>query len=273
MKQLLGIVLLASLSVAQEAPQPGPPKWEQKVFDLKFVDPRPLANLMQSLSRRSDTRVNPNVELRAISVGTFEPGFIALAEELVSRYDKPSTQARSATGRNIELIVHMILAAPKGSSGNALPGDLDAVAKQLRSFGYNDFQLMDTAILRNREGLGGDATGNAGKPEPGLPAGASSIYRIAYKDTALTMDAGKPSMVRIDGFRFSIRIPFVTGSFQPGMGGEGVGPMVSTQFQYNDIGFSTNLDIREGQKVVVGKNKIDSSDKALILVVSARAVD
>lgn len=257
MKQLFAVLFLGSLLFAQDAP---PPKWQQKVFDLKYVDPRPLASLLGSLTMRNDTRVNPNSDLRAITIGTYEPNFIALAEELVARYDKPNSSAR-VSGRNIETVVHMILAAPKGDAGNSLPADLDGVAKQLKAvFGYNDLQLMDTAILRNREGRPGDFTGNAGKPDPSLPTGATSIYQIRYKDTALTSEAGKPNMIRMDEFRFSIRIPYATGG-------------TPTQFQFSEVGFYTNLDIREGQKVVVGKNKIDSSDKALILVVSARAVD
>lgn len=260
MKRLIALLFLGSLLFAQDTPPPPAPKWQQKVFDLKYVDPRPLANLLGSLQVRNDTRVNANVELKAVTVGTYEPNFIALAEELVARYDKPNSSAR-VSARNIDIVVHMILAAPKGESGNALPADLDGVAKQLKAvFGYNDLQLMDTAIMRNREGRPGNFTGNAGKPDPALPSGATSIYQIGYKDTALTAENGKPNMIRMDDFRFSIRIPYPVGG-SPG------------QFQFSEVGFSTNLDIREGQKVVVGKNKIDASDKALILVVSARAVD
>jgi hypothetical protein len=266
MKRLFPLLFLGGLLFAQDAP---PPKWQQKVFDLKYIDPRPLQNLLASLQVRSDTRVNANVDLKAVTVGTYEPNFIALAEELVTRYDKPNSSARSSA-RNIELVVHMILAAPTGSAGAALPPDLDGVAKQLKAvFGYNDLHLMDTAVLRNREGRGGDFSGNAGKPDAGLPPGATSIYNIRYKDTALTAEQGKPNMIRLDELRFSMRIPYVTGTFQANSGS----PLVNTQFQFSEVGFYTNLDIREGQKVVVGKNKIDSSDKALILVVSARAVD
>jgi hypothetical protein len=257
MKRWIALLFFGGLIAAQDTP---PPKWQQKVFDLKYVDARPLANLLGNLQVRPDTRIAANVELKAITVGTFEPNFIALAEELVARYDRPNSSAR-VSGKNIELVVHMILAAPKGESGAALPPDLDSVAKQVKSvFGFNEMRLMDTAVLRNREGRPGNFTGNAGRPDPNLPPNAFSIYQLGYKDAGLSGEAGKPGIVRLDDFRFNIRIPYPVGGS-------------SANFQFAEVGFGTNLDIREGQKVVVGKNKIDSSDNALILVVSARAVD
>jgi len=37
------------------------------------------------------------------------------------------------------------------------------------------------------------------------------------------------------------RVPVATGSFQPGIGGVGINPLVNTQFQYLDVG--VNIDI------------------------------
>ena len=36
---------------------------------------------------------------------------------------------------------------------------------------------------------------------------------------------------------------------------------------------SNSFDVREGQKVVVGKSKLDGADSDLILVVSAKVLD
>ena len=40
--------------------------------------------------------------------------------------------------------------------------------------------------------------------------------------------------------RIGDRIPVATGSFQPGVGGVGINPLVNTQFQYQDVG--VNVD-------------------------------
>src|SRR6185437_11878522 len=37
------------------------------------------------------------------------------------------------------------------------------------------------------------------------------------------------------------RVPVATGSFQPGIGGVGINPLVNTQFQYIDVG--VNIDV------------------------------
>jgi len=54
-----------------------------------------------------------------------------------------------------------------------------------------------------------------------------------------------PQIRALDGQKASLkigdRIPIATGSFQPGIGGVGINPLVNTQFQYQDVG--VNIDI------------------------------
>ena len=147
------------------------------------------------------------------------------------------------------------------------------MAKQLRSvFGYTDFKLLDSTIVRVREGVSAETSGNAGQMDASQPGMPPSFYQLRFKSARLT-PGDKGNMIRIDGFRFGVRIPYATGSFQPGAGGQGVSPLVSTQYQFSEVGFNTELDVREGQKVVVGKSKVDSSGSAFVLVVTAKAVD
>jgi len=55
----------------------------------------------------------------------------------------------------------------------------------------------------------------------------------------------KPQIRAVDGQKASLkigdRVPVATGSFQPGIGGVGINPLVNTQFQYLDVG--VNIDI------------------------------
>ena len=55
----------------------------------------------------------------------------------------------------------------------------------------------------------------------------------------------KPTVRASDGMKVKLkigqRIPYATGSFQPGVGTVGVSPLVSTQFNYADVG--VNLEI------------------------------
>jgi general secretion pathway protein D len=54
-----------------------------------------------------------------------------------------------------------------------------------------------------------------------------------------------PQIRAVDGQKGSLkigdRVPVATGSFQPGIGGVGINPLVNTQFQYLDVG--VNIDI------------------------------
>ena len=68
--------------------------------------------------------------------------------------------------------------------------------------------------------------------------------------TALLSDSNtkliqNPQIRSVDGQKASLkigdRIPVATGSFQPGIGGVGINPLVNTQFQYLDVG--VNVDI------------------------------
>jgi general secretion pathway protein D len=68
--------------------------------------------------------------------------------------------------------------------------------------------------------------------------------------TALFSDSNtkliqKPQIRAVEGQKASLkigqRVPVATGSFQPGIGGVGINPLVNTQFQYLDVG--VNIDI------------------------------
>lgn len=54
-----------------------------------------------------------------------------------------------------------------------------------------------------------------------------------------------PQIRSVDGEKATLkigdRIPIATGSFQPGIGGVGINPLVNTQFQYQDVG--VNVDV------------------------------
>ena len=68
--------------------------------------------------------------------------------------------------------------------------------------------------------------------------------------TALFSDSStkliqKPQIRAIEGQKATLkigqRVPVATGSFQPGIGGVGINPLVNTQFQYLDVG--VNIDV------------------------------
>ncbi|HSY64338.1 MAG TPA: cohesin domain-containing protein [Terriglobales bacterium] len=65
-----------------------------------------------------------------------------------------------------------------------------------------------------------------------------------FSDTSTKL-IQKPEIRAVDGQKASLkigdRVPVATGSFQPGIGGVGINPLVNTQFQYLDVG--VNIDV------------------------------
>jgi general secretion pathway protein D len=72
------------------------------------------------------------------------------------------------------------------------------------------------------------------------PATATALF--SDSNTKLIQN---PQIRAVDGQKASLkigdRVPVATGSFQPGIGGVGINPLVNTQFQYLDVG--VNIDI------------------------------
>jgi general secretion pathway protein D len=72
------------------------------------------------------------------------------------------------------------------------------------------------------------------------PATATALFSDSH--TKLIQN---PQIRAVDGQKASLkigdRVPVATGSFQPGIGGVGINPLVNTQFQYLDVG--VNIDI------------------------------
>jgi hypothetical protein len=258
-RMLIALFCLTGLALAQTAtPSPASekPKWIQKVIDVKYADTIQLADLLGNMQQGgSPDRVKPQPQLHAISIGTYDPSFLKLAEEIIQRYDVPT--AKTATGHQygVEIVAHILLAAPKGASGDAVPADLEPVAKQLRSvFGYADIRLLDSALIRGREESGSEVTGILSELTEGVKM---EVFYDIHVSKVRVEPGGKVNSIVLQGFRFRTRIPYQEGA--------GV--------QFRDVGFDTDLSIAEGQKVVVGKSRAGMDNQSLILVLSARVVE
>jgi hypothetical protein len=80
----------------------------------------------------------------------------------------------------------------------------------------------------------------------------ASVYKVEYRirDGSDTAKAGRRYTMLCDTtgkgtFKVGDRIPVASGSFQPGVGGVGVNPLVNTQFTYLDIGVNIDTTVRE----------------------------
>ncbi|HEY3441460.1 MAG TPA: hypothetical protein VGK29_11935 [Paludibaculum sp.] len=244
MRKLFLLATLLAVTLAAQEPK----RFVQKVYDVKYADVKELSNVLIT----DGLNVRFNEHFKTISLyGSAET--VAAAEELIKRFDTQRPGTRSSS-RNVELTCYILIAAPKGSAGEAVPTDLDPVVKQLKSaFGYNDFRLLDSTFIRAQEGNQVSSVGNAGAPNPDLP-GVQGRYEFTIRRGVRISSDDKGARVRLDDFVFDLRLP-------------------TAPEKWTNVNFRTDVDIREGQKVVIGKARGDAAAGAYILVLSARVVD
>jgi hypothetical protein len=233
---------------AQQAPQRGDRRQIQRVFQLKYIDPQALSDIL---------RVFPGVRIANRSLKTLSvsgsPDVVAAVEEAVKRFDAPPPATR-----NIDLTVHLLGAQQQAGPSEEVPPALQGVVGQLKGlFPYQGYRLMETFVMRTRDGRGGEISGIV----PTSPsASQKTFYSFSIGSAAVSGDE-KDRKVRIDGLDLRVDVPFAV----PGTPGP--------SYQYRSVGLKTDIDIREGQKVVVGKATVGESTDALILVLTAKILD
>lgn len=245
MKKLIVFAILLAVTVSAQEPK----RFVQRVYEVKNADVKELTNVIALIP---ELNVRFNEHFKTISFYGYAES-VAAAEELIKRFDTARPAPRSSS-RNVDLTCYILIASPKGTAGEAVPADLEPVVKQLKStFGYNDFRLLDSSFIRAQEGNQVSSSGNTAAPNPDLP-GMQGIYKFRSSRGVRISPDEKGMRVRLDGFEFELKLPVSAG-------------------QFTTIAFNTDIDIREGQKVVVGKAKGDASAGAYILVLTARVVD
>ena len=231
------------------------PKWLQKAIDVKYGDVGRITAILVGLAPGA-TNITGHSDLRVITIGTYDPEFVKLADEIVKRYDVARQSQPAKQWHNFDLVAYILVSGPQGTAGDALPADLEGVAKQLRSlFGYRDLKLLDTAWIRAIEHSSGAVSGSVA----GLAEGSKvpSKYTMRFKSASVGAEE-KGNVIYLSDFMFNYQLPY-----EAAMG----------TTSWVDLGFNTDLSIADSQKVVVGKSRTGNADQALILVLSARVVN
>jgi hypothetical protein len=164
---------------------------------------------------------------------------VKLVEDMVKQLDVPIAAAPPAA--NVEVTVHVLYASAKEDAKGIVPADLQPTVQQLKGiFSYSSYRVMDVLFMRGRDNQAMDETAN-------VSGSSSTIYQLRY--TPIIALGPKPQSVRLKGLSFSMR-------------GTGI----------NNVGLTTDVDVREGQRVVVGKANLSGTEDAIILVVSAKVI-
>ncbi len=216
---------------------------EQSVIKTFYLQNLSQATEIQDVTNTLRTlleiqKVQPLTSEGAVIVrGT--PDQVALAEKIVSDLDK----ARP------EVIVEVAV--------------MQVRRDKLRELGINPPQTASVALQPNvttttttggttttpSTGTGSNPTINMNKLA-NLSASDFTVSFPAASVSFLFSDANtkiiqNPQIRALDGQKASLKIgdkvPVATGSFQPGIGGIGINPLVNTQFQYLDVGVNIDL--------------------------------
>jgi general secretion pathway protein D len=172
------------------------------------------------------------------------PDQIALAEKLVGDLDKarPEVIVEVAVMQVSRDKVHTLGISPPTSATVALQNNITNTTTGTTS--------TTTTTTSNTSGTTGtpnqvnlNRLGNLNATDFTVtinPATATALFTDT--NTKLIQN---PQIRAVDGQKASLkigdRVPVATGSFQPGIGGVGINPLVNTQFQYLDVG--VNVDI------------------------------
>lgn len=242
----------APLSAAQAAPQDTSAeiKFSGKVFEVKHRDPRALLNAIVHLgSGFKGTGMSFSDEFKTITVRDFPQNIVSI-EEALKRLDAPEPSRP-----DIELKMHVLIAAGEEGPASQFPAELNDVVKQLQAtLSYKSYHLLSSIIQRVRDGaedVRGSGTAQATNLviNPGKLLGpVNATYNYEIRGVSASPGAGPASALQLRRFIFNLNTGGVLG----------------------EANLKTDLGVRDGEKVVVGTASL--KDKALILVLSARFV-
>src|SRR5216684_2286434 len=171
------------------------------------------------------------------------PDQIALAQKLVDDLDKarPEVMIEIAVMQVSKDKKHTYGINPPTSASVTLQNNINTTTPTTTTTNGTTTTTTPTSNSSNQLNLNQLGNLNATDFTVSIPAANLSAL-MSDSDTKLLQN---PQIRALDGQKASLkigdRVPVATGSFQPGIGGVGINPLVNTQFQYLDVG--VNIDI------------------------------
>lgn len=228
-----------------------------KIFEIKYRRPQEIYSALVPLgSGFKGATVTPDNETQTISVRDF-PENIAAIEEAIKRLDTPQS---ARVESSVELSIHVLLTHMDAPSNlvpaPAAPPDLNDVIKQMQNtFAFKDYQLVATIVQRAKTHSrfqGGNAIfgkGNAlwvenyKRADGGLePRQGNAKYEYRITGIEVSSNSSGGAKIQLDNFFF----------------------------QFGDAVVQTDLEVRDGEKLVVGT--ASWGNKAMILVLTAKVI-
>jgi len=170
---------------------------------------------------------------------------VALAEKIIADLDKPKAEVLVDV-----LVMQVSRARERDLAAAVAPNGVNSPI----SFTPRSSITVPSSSSSSGSGTSSTTTTTSSS----IPV--SNLGRVSTRDFSLTLPGGllnalmndtnskvlqSPQVRAVDGQKVSMKIgekvPYATGSFQPGIGGVGINPLVNTQFTFLDVG--VNVDI------------------------------
>jgi general secretion pathway protein D len=165
------------------------------------------------------------------------PDQIALAEKLVDDLDKARPEVI------VDIAVLQISKDKSRTLGLSPPTSATVTLQANVSTGTTATTTTTTSTAASSSGLELNTLGSLNATDFQVSIGSANLSAVmGDSDTKMIQN---PQVRALDNQKATLkigeRVPVATGSFQPGIGGVGINPLVNTQFQYLDVG--VNIDV------------------------------
>ena len=224
-----------------------------KVFYLNNVNtPQELQEIVTTIRSVADLQRIFVYNAQNAIIARGEADRIALAEKIINDLDKPRS----------EVVVDIVVL----QSARNRSRDLAAAVAQTGISVPITFTPGGAINNNNSNNNNNNNNLNNGFSTPvttGATSGLIPLSRVGHLSTgdwSLTLPGGllealmsdsttrilqSPQVRAVDGMKADLKIgqkvPTASGSFQPGIGGVGINPLVNTQFTYIDVGVNVNM--------------------------------
>ncbi|HTP34336.1 MAG TPA: cohesin domain-containing protein [Candidatus Acidoferrales bacterium] len=241
-----------------------------KVFYLSNVStPQELQEIVNAVRSVADIqRFFPyNAQNAIIAKGSADQ--VALAEKLLHDLDKPKSEVVvDIIAMEVSSVYTRQLTAAVASTGlniplNFTPRASIQVQQPSTGTGTSTSGTTTTGTTTTGSTTTGTTTSGTTSSTTGTLVPLSNLSHISSADFATTIpnallqsvlsDARtkvlqSPQLRAVDNVKATLKIgdrqPTATGSFQPGIGGVGINPLVNTQFTYIDVGVNVEMQTR-----------------------------
>jgi len=204
----------------------------------------------------------------ALSFILFACCFVIAAESVALAQEQGTTTAGAMREEvNYDVQLDLIVASNNGAEKGGVPESLSGLVKQLRaSLPFTNYRLTTTFINRVKDGgtletMGVGSSLLATTIGPNTP----TFYNFNLSQIKMERDARGQAFIRIPKFRFNLRMPIITGTTLTSAGNAS-----SPVINYEAVGISTEMSIREGTPTLVGTLATSRPEELMLLFITMK---